>query len=404
MTVAAFRFGIERAESVAWKRPRLSRWIVIVGLVVIATYAASTLLDLSIPPPTGDHAVGRESWVWVDDSRPESHTPDAHDARSVPVQAWYPAQRGTGQPAGYVEDLAAIEAGLRESGELGWLETLGLRMVRDHALQGAEVAANNEGFPVLVLSPGNATNVGFYSALAEDLASKGYVVIGIDHAFQVAAVRIDDGSMAVYDRSMDTGPGSIGPKVEERVADMAFVLERIREGTGGIEFLAPSLDLARIGVLGHSNGGISAAEICRTEVDVAACLNIDGQSAGGPFGYEQSAPAPDQPFMFLTKEATIHDELHSRFEAAGAGAVRAVVPVAEHGDFTDGGMLEPDINPFSNNARSVVVTSRALVSAFFDQWLKEPGPRPFDGLEVPSDVYINVYPLDGNRPIPGDAP
>jgi predicted dienelactone hydrolase len=257
---------------------------------------------------------------------------------------------------------------------------------------------------VLVLSPGNATNVGFYSALAEDLASKGYVVIGIDHAFQVAAVRIDDGSMAVYDRSMDTGPGSIGPKVEERVADMAFVLERIREGTGGIEFLAPSLDLARIGVLGHSNGGISAAEICRTEADVAACLNIDGQSAGGPFGYEQSAPAPDQPFMFLTKEATIHDELHSRFEAAGAGAVRAVVPVAEHGDFTDGGMLEPDINPFSNNARSVVVTSRALVSAFFDQWLKEPGPRPFDGLEVPSDVYINVYPLDGNRPIPGDAP
>jgi dienelactone hydrolase len=404
VTVAAFRFGIERAESVAWKRPRLSRWIVIVGLVVIATYAASTLLDLSIPPPTGDHAVGRESWVWVDDSRPESHTPDAHDARSVPVQAWYPAQAGTGQPAGYVEDLAAIEAGLRESGELGWLETLGLRMVRDHALQGAEVAANNEGFPVLVLSPGNATNVGFYSALAEDLASKGYVVIGIDHAFQVAAVRIDDGSMAVYDRSMDTGPGSIGPKVEERVADMAFVLERIREGTGGIEFLAPSLDLARIGVLGHSNGGISAAEICRTEADVAACLNIDGQSAGGPFGYEQSAPAPDQPFMFLTKEATIHDELHSRFEAAGAGAVRAVVPVAEHGDFTDGGMLEPDINPFSNNARSVVVTSRALVSAFFDQWLKEPGPRPFDGLEVPSDVYINVYPLDGNRPIPGDAP
>jgi hypothetical protein len=108
--------------------------------------------------------------------------------------------------------------------------------------------------------------------------------------------------------------------------------------------------------------------------------------------------------MFLTKETSIHDELHSRFEAAEAGAVRAVVPVAEHGDFTDGGMLEPDINPFSNNARSVVVTSRALVSAFFDHWLKEPGPRPFDGLDVPSDVHINVYPLEGNRPIPADGP
>ena len=52
--------GAQRAE---WKGPRPSRWIVVVGLVVIASYAASTLLDLALPAPTGDHAVGRESWV-----------------------------------------------------------------------------------------------------------------------------------------------------------------------------------------------------------------------------------------------------------------------------------------------------------------------------------------------------
>jgi predicted dienelactone hydrolase len=394
---------MEGAERVEWKRRRPTRWIVLIGLGVIATYAASSLLDLAIPPPTGDHAVGRASWVWVDDSRPESHTPDTDDARSVPVRAWYPVQPGTGRPTGYVEDLAVIEAGLKESGELGWLETLGLRMVRHQALQGAEVAASDGGFPVLVLSPGNATNVAFYSALAEDLASKGYVVIGIDHAFQVAAVRIEDGSVAVYDHSMDVAVESIGPKIEERVADMAFVLEQIREGTGDIEFLAPSLDLDRVGVLGHSNGGISAVEMCRADLAIAACLNIDGQSAGGPFGYEPGVPAPEQPFMYLTKETFIHDAIHGRFEAAGAGVVRAVVPVAEHGDFTDGGMLEPDANPFSNTARFVMVTTRALVSAFFDQWLKEPRSRPFSGLDVPSDVYINVYPLGDTRPIPVEA-
>jgi len=210
--------------------------------------------------------------------------------------------------------------------------------------------------------------------------------------------------VAVYDRSMDTGPESIVPKVEERVADMAFVLQQIRDGTGGIDFLSPSLDLTRIGVLGHSNGGITAAEMCRIEAAITACLNIDGQAAGGPFGYEQDAPAPHQPFMFLTKETLIHDSLNSRFEAAGAGAVRAVVPGAEHGDFTDGGMLEPDINPFSNNARSVMVSSRALVSAFFYQWMREPRSQAFSGLEIPTDVYINAYPLEGNAPIPADAP
>lgn len=153
-------------------------------------------------------------------------------------------------------------------------------------------------------------------------------------------------------------------------------------------------------MLGHSNGGISAVEMCRADSAIAACLNIDGQSVGGPFGYERAASAPEQPFMYLTKETSIHDAIHGRFEGAGAGAVRAVVPVAEHGDFTDGGLLEPEVNPFSNTARSVMVTTRALVSAFFDQWLKEPRSRPFSGLDVPSDVYINVYPLGDNRPIP----
>jgi predicted dienelactone hydrolase len=401
MTAAAHGLGAANARvaSVRW-RP-LRRWLAILPGLVLALYAGSSWLSLAIPEPSGPHAVGRQRLVWVDESRSESHTLDPADARSVPIQIWYPAQPGTGQPASYVEDLAAIEAGLKESGEFGWLETLGLRMVRHQALQGAEVAASDGGFPVLVLSPGNATNVGFYSALAEDLASKGYVVIDIDHAFQVAAVRFEDGSVAVYDRSMDATLESIGPKIEERVADLAFVLERIREGTGDIEFLAPSLDLARIGVLGHSNGGISAVEMCRADLAIAACLNIDGQAAGGPFGYERGAPAPEQPFMYLTKETSIHDAIHGRFEAAGAGAVRAVVPVAEHGDFTDGGLLEPDLNPFSNTARSVMVTSRALVSAFFDHWLKEPRSRPFDGLDVPSDVYINVYPLGDRPPIPG---
>src|SRR3970282_2198508 len=99
-------------------------------------------------------------------------------------------------------------------------------------------------------------------------------------------------------------------------------------------------------------------KMCQEDLAIAACLNIDGQLAGGPFGYERGASAPEQPFMYLTKETFIHDSIHGRFEAAGSGAVRAVVPVAEHGDFTDGGLLEPDVNPFSTTARNVVVPPR----------------------------------------------
>ncbi len=242
--------------------------------------------------------------------------------------------------------------------------------------------------------------MGFYSALAEDLASRGYVVVGVDHPFQVAAVAIGDGSVAVYDHSQDLSLGSIEQKIEERVADVEFVLDRIRAGDEEVGFLTAGLDLDRIGVLGHSNGGLTALETCRADAEVLACLNIDGQGAGGPFGHERGATAPEQPFMYLTKETSIHPELNRRFETAGEEAVRAVIPGAAHSDFTDGGLFEPGLDPLGGRVRDVAVSVRSLAGAFFDQWLKEPRTRPYSGLDIPSDVYINVYPLGGSPPIP----
>ena len=380
----------------------IPQWLLIASVLTLFLYSASLFVRLAIPATTGPHAVGRERVIWMDEARPESHTSDPADSRSVPVQVWYPAQSGTGQPAEYVEGLDVIGEGMRASGEFSWLELMGLRLIRDRALDGAEVATDEGGFPVLILSPGNATNVAFYANLAEDLASRGYVVVGVDHPYQVAAVMLADRSVAVYDHTMDVQLGSVGPKIEERVADIRFVLDQIRGGAGGIEFLAQSLDLGRVAVLGHSNGGLAAIEMCREDPGISACVNIDGQNAGGPFGHEVDSVAPDQPFMYLTKEAAIHDEMNRRFERAGEGAVRAVIPSAAHGDFTDGGIFEPDLDPFAGNARSVAGTTRSLVGAFFDHWLVQPRPRPFSGLHVGSDVYINLYPLDDNPPIPTD--
>lgn len=402
MTAAAGVLGV-RWRDLQWWRRRPPRWLIIASVSVLIVYVVSMLFRLAIPAPTGPHAVGRERIIWIDETRPESHTPDPADSRSVPIQLWYPAQPGTGQPAEYVDDLDVIGEGMRSSGELGWLELLGLRLVRDGARDGGDVARDGDRFPILVLSPGNATNVAFYASLAEELASRGYVVVGVDHPFQVAAVMVRDGSVAVYDRTWDVSLGSVGPKIEERVADVEFVLDQIRSGAEEIEFLSSSLDLDRIGILGHSNGGVTAVETCREDPGIVACLNIDGQNAGGPFGYEMTSTAPDQPFMYLTKEASIHEELHRRFEAAGEGAVRAVIPSAAHGDFTDGALLEPSLDPVAGHGRSVVVTTRSLVGAFFDHWLKLPRPHPFSGLDVPSDVYINVYPLGEQAPIPGTS-
>jgi len=379
------------------------RILLLAVATLLALLVGSTAAHLAVLSPTGSMAVGRDRVVLVDASRPELHTTAAGDLRSVPLQLWYPAEAGTGSPAAYVDELDTIAEGLTESGALSGLEVAALPLVRTGALDGAAIADGRH--PVIVFSPGNETNVAFYGSVAEELASNGYLVVGVDHPFQVAATTVADGQVAVYDSTMDSGDpaSSIAAKIDERVADVTFVLDSLRSGDASLLPFSASADLNRIGVLGHSNGGLTAFEVCRDDSSVAACLNMDGQNAGGPFGNHPDATAPPAPSLFLTKETILHPVIGERFEAAGSSAVRAVVPDASHDSFTDGPLFQPGINPMTTSAQRVMTSIRSVTVAFFDQWLKESRDRPFDGLVAPADIYINVYPLGDQDPIPASG-
>jgi predicted dienelactone hydrolase len=376
------------------------RLLVLAVTTLLALLVGSTAAHLAIPSPTGALPVGRDRVVLVDPDRLEAHTAEAGDLRSVPLQLWYPAEAETGTPAAYVNGLADIADGLQARGVLSSLEVAALPLVRTTALDGATIAGTRH--PVIVLSPGNETNVAFYASLAEELASHGYLVIGVDHPFQVAATIIAGGEVAVYDTAMDTGDitSAVTAKIDERVADVMFVLDSLRAGDAELAPFAAAADLSRIGVLGHSNGGLTAFEVCRADPTLDACLNMDGQGAGGPFGTHIDAAAPPVPFLFLTKETLLHPTIGERFEAAGTSAVRAVVPDASHDNFTDGPLFQPGLNPLTTSAQRVMASVRSVTLAFFDQWLVESRDRPYDGLVAPADIYMNVYPLGESEPIP----
>jgi predicted dienelactone hydrolase len=317
------------------------------------------------------------------------------------VLLWYPAEAETGSRAAYVDGLDSIANGLTESGSLSAIEVAALPLVRSGALDGAAIAPGRH--PVIVLSPGNQTNVAFYASLAEELASHGYLVVGVDHPFQVAATTVAGGEVAIYDTKMDSGDpaSSISAKIDERVADVTFVLDSFRSGDARLAPFVAKADLDRIGLLGHSNGGLTAFEVCRVDTSLDACLNMDGQGAGGPFGTRLDASAPPAPSLFLTKETLLHPAIGERFEAARYPVVRAVVPDASHDSFTDGPLFQPGINPMTTTAQRVMTSVRSVTLAFFHQWLMESRDRPYDGLVAPADIYINVYPLGDLEPIPG---
>ncbi len=361
---------------------------VLAGLLIVGF--VSTWFHLAVPSVTGPHSVGRAEFVWSDATRLEPGTADPGDFRSVPVQVWYPAQPGTGSSAAYIHNLDEIASGLVSSGELGWVEVRALQYVRDQALSDAELVSSAQKFPLIILSPGNATNVAFYASVAEDLASHGYIVVGVDHPFQVAAVHLPSGELALYEERPD------GEKFTERVADIRYVFDRLALDPPSL--LAGRVDTENVAVIGHSNGGIAAAESCGADPRFVACVNVDGQNAGGPFGHTMQADAPAQAFLFLTKETEVHPEIARRFEASDE-AIRVVVPWAEHADFTDGGRFVPSLTPVPRAVDNVMETTRGVLLAFLDRWLRN-GEEGFEGLPAAADIFINIYPLEDNPPIP----
>src|SRR4029077_8252235 len=110
--------------------------------------------------------------------------------------------------------------------------------------------------PLVVLSPGFTNSRSALTALAEDLASHGYVAAGIDHTYESPATPFPDGrvtpSLARAARRRDDG---FKEKLAAgRAADVCFVLGELTGAHpawpgGGV--IAPS----RIAMAGHSAGG-----------------------------------------------------------------------------------------------------------------------------------------------------
>lgn len=367
------------------------------GLGLAALLALSVYLQLDSAPATGPYAVGRTTRRWIDPARPEPLTEAPGDFREVMAEIWYPAEAGTGLPAPYFPDLERLAPNLAASGEVSALEVFGLRYIRSHSRLEARVAGRGR-WPVVLLSPGNGTNVEFYAGLADDLASHGYVVVGLNHPYDVAAVARTDGQIAQF----VPGPQALAerePWVAERVAvraaDALFVLKQLAAlDAAPADSLAGRLDLDHAAIMGHSLGGLTAAQACRAEPRLRACLNLDGLQRGGPFSVQPGAPPPDQAFMFITKEAALPAALRAQFEAVRAGSYRVVLTGARHDSFTDGPLLTPALLPIAGEAERLLALTRTYCLAFFDQTLKDQPSPLLAGPRVTAEAALEVFPAN----------
>jgi predicted dienelactone hydrolase len=339
--------------------------------------ASGLQLTLALPAPTGRHPVGLDTLHLRDPDRADPWV--GSERRELMLSVWYPAAGSGAVPARYVSpaESALIMAGIGA----GDLPPEILSTTRVHAGVGAPPTGRR--LPLVVLSPGFTFPRSSLTALAEELASRGYVVAGVDHTYEAAAITFPDGRITDC-LACRSNPDPVYATAG-RARDISFVIDRLtarRSAWRGGHRIDPD----RIAVLGHSLGGAAAAEAMLGDRRIRAGGNLDGSFRPGPL------TAFDRPFLLLGAEATGpgEDVSWDRTWSNLTGWRRwLTVDGTTHSSFTDYGILGDQVGlplqPLAGDRCGEL--TRAYVVAFVDRQLRG-HPAPL--LAGPSDRYPEV--------------
>jgi predicted dienelactone hydrolase len=375
---------------------------------------------ISLPAPTGALAVGRESFHWTDHSRKELLTAASDDDRELMVHIWYPAEPASGMTASpYIPDLELLKAGLDDS------QYAILSKVQTHTFAHAKSLDASSRYPVLFFSHGNQMSSFLYTALIEDLVSNGYIVASIDHPYEALFTVFPDRRVIGYsedrrslaDRSSDGDAlmRYLRQRIEERAADINFVITQLASLDINQSRFKGRLDLNHIGVIGHSNGGTAAVQACHANKRIKAVINLDGRAAAGPFYPDSSGRGPEQPFMYVAKplrdltgkELEQQRITRQQFEKARAqtiarddelmrsvksGSYRVTINGATHESFSDEPLLSPATDAEAAQKLKLVKMVRAYVLAFLDCYLRDKTSKSLDSLnKLYSEVTVDRF-------------
>lgn len=228
-----------------------------------------------MPEPTGPLPTGTTLTRLVDRERVDPLAP-AGGPRELMAQFWYPAIP-VGRPAPYAQpqEAAAMERfyALPPGAFVG---------ATTHSLLDAPALPGHR--PVVVFSHGLCAYRTDGTAVAEQLASLGYVVVALGATHESDAVEFPDGRLVstadpVYcTAAQDPNNPLLATLQENRVADVSFVLDQLRKRLP--HGLNRAVDPTRVGVFGHSFGGSTAAQAVASDPRVDAGIDLDGLIAG----------------------------------------------------------------------------------------------------------------------------
>jgi len=323
-----------------------SKSIALMSMLLFSS--CSTIIPLlipfqDIPAPTGSFSVGTRVFNWEDNKREEWFTEKEGDFRKIVVQVWYPTDEVTGVPVPYLDFAQHRIKPISEQVELPPFMIKHIQDVNSNSYLNAALKSAIESYPLVIFSHGLGGMRMQNTIQMEELASRGFIALAMDHPFDANITVFNDGSSADY-RSAIVGEVTTEefwnirlPQINTRVADVSFVLDYIQDIQGGDDSFWNMIDLERVGIMGHSFGGGTAIVASSRDTRLDACIALDGWLV--PIEQSIIKKGLKVPFLFMGQtywtNPVNYENLDTLIAASTASAEKLILDGTKHFDYSD---------------------------------------------------------------------
>lgn len=324
-------------------------------LLIMVTSLAILFPEYSPIEVTGAYEILTTKKTWTDTSRVEIFS-EIDENRALTVDFWYPKSEG-------------------------------------------------EQFPLIIFSHGAFGFSGSnYSTFAE-LASHGYVVASISHTYQAFFTKDTSGKVTIVDEDFINKAAEINAKhdtrndeatyritsewMKLRTDDENFVINTILKASkkADSDALFSNIDTTKIGLMGHSLGGATSAEMGRIRDDIDAVIILDGTMLGEEIDFVDNVVVMnDEPYPVPLLNIYAEDHYENAHKFVGQSynnfyvthnaidAYETVFIGAGHLNFTDLPLFSPTLAKTLGvgeiDERDCVETMNRIVLEFFNAYLK----------------------------------
>ena len=261
------------------------KWIKITGwgLSFIFIFIGLTLSYMipvfNLPKISGKHLIG---------TKIQSFTAKKNELGVVNVKAWYPINR-----IGQQKDIYSKKPTKSLDGVMGMPGILfsHLKLVKTGAYEVQEDIATEQKLPLVIYAHGAASTNIDNTALLQEIASHGFIVVAIDFGFSFNRYELSlaQASTLTLQAQKDFYAQLMDKVIPIQTEYISFVIEELKKEKSNF---AKSINFEKVILLGHSLGGTTCSSVKKEQIKPSMIINIDGPMP--------SASRINIPFLYIS--------------------------------------------------------------------------------------------------------